>query len=233
MSTTNHSAPGVYSGRKLQPRNLFYSGQQSWFPSFAFIAGSLTRDPDHENPALLRAGLVLGKTTATGSYRNTIIGVTTADATNAATSITVSVAQAIEVQRLKTLGGGGNLSLKLIAPPTAGGTVATLALTVTAVNTATGVLTVSAIAAAAVTGSAVVPSDGAEVPSQFQTFQYGVDVVDLATGQSIDAQLRLLRSADINVANIVNYAGLDASVKTWLKAGIKASGVATSFSDDR
>ncbi|MDB5297045.1 MAG: hypothetical protein JWO31_3028, partial [Phycisphaerales bacterium] len=213
---TNYpSIPGVYGGRSVAPRNLFKSGTPEFLPSLASVDATKTRDPGNDDPAVLRAGLLMGRVTAGGKYRAAVIGVTTADAANGATAVTVSAAQAVEVARLKALGGGGNLALKLIGPPAVGGTVATLTLTVTAVDTSTGILTCSAVAAAAVAGSIVAPSDGAQAPTQLLVNQYGADVTD-HTGASQDVPMRLVRGGDVDVTMIVNYAGMDASVKAYV-----------------
>ena len=234
MATQFYSAPGIYTTKSLAHRNIFTTRSQyidQFAPSFSFIDGANSRDFGSSPVGLLRAGVLLGKITATGLYRPFIQGVTSADAASSATTVTVSALNAAELNRLKVAGGGGNLVGKLVGPPTAGGTNATQTLTITAVNTSTGALTVSALSAAAITGSIVTAGDGSAVPVNIVSHSYGTEVVDIY-GNAINAAFNLLRGADLLTSMIVGYSDMDASVKAYVKASLKAVGTFT-FDDDR
>lgn len=234
MPSNFPTAPGVYSGRSIQPRNLFASGTPQFFPSFKFIDGSKSRDTDNSDAVnLLRAGLPMGEITSGGKYAPSILGVLASmyDAVYDETSLTVPVATAAEIVR--RIGATG--TIKLIGPPTAAGTVATGSKAYTDVNTTTGVITLaSAFSADFVAGSIIAPADGSEAPSQFVTEPYGLDVLDI-NSSNIDRTMTLLKQADINTSMIVFYSSLDASVQTWLKAAFRTNnpGAVLTFTDDR
>jgi len=100
----------------------------------------------------------------------------------------------------------------------------------TSTTSATVVRTTTGVDGRFVTSSIIAPTDGSETPLQVLSQQYGVDVLDI-NGSALNQSLQLLRTADINVDQIVNYPS-DASLKTWLKTALKASSGFT-FSDDR
>lgn len=232
MPTAYPTTPGVYTGRSIEPRNLFASGVPSFFPSFRFLDGSKSRDTANSDGAsLLRAGLVLGKITSGSKYAPTILGVTGVlhDTSVVTTTMTLPAAVVTEISR--RIGASG--TFKIIGPPTAAGTVVTETVTYSAIASAT-TITIMATAADFAAGSIIAPVDGSEAPSQFQVDQYGIDVLN-ANGSAIDHPVKLLKSGDVNTDMIVNYSGLDASVKTWLKAALRSnnSGAVLTFSDDR
>jgi hypothetical protein len=228
MATNYPSVPAVYTGRSVIPRDIFKSGNPEFLPSLATIDGTKTRDPGNDDVTVLRAGLLLGKITSGGKWRNSIIGLTTGDAAAADTTLTVAAATATEVARLITL-AAGNVSLKLIGVSVASGTVNVTAVTASAASSTTITLT-GAVGVIALTGAIVAPADGAQTPVQLQTKRYPVEVTDFS-GTSMDATLPLLKSGDIDVSMIPNYSSLDTSVKAWVKANLKSAGILT-FSDD-
>lgn len=233
MSATNFpQAPGVYTGRSVGPRNIFASGLPVFYPSFKFLDGTKTRDASNsDSTALVQAGTVLGKITSGGKYRNTIIGYNSAAYTSGGTSLTVPAAVATEIARLIAV-AGASISLKIIGPPSAAGTVASTSTTCSAASGTT--LTVTDLGVNKAAGAIVAPADGAEAPSQFITNQYGVPVTDI-NGSSIDAPMQLLRNADIDVTYIPFYSNLDTSTQTWLKTNLRTNnaGAVLTFSDDR
>ena len=188
--------------------------------------------------SILQAGLLMGKITTGGKYRNSIIGaIGTAITAGTATSITVPAALAKEVARLITL-AAGNVSLSLIGPPTATGTVAVTAVTCTAASGTT--LTISSVSLPACTAdSFICPADGSQYPITFIDELDGIRVAD-ATG-SLQCQFPRIPVAGgvVNVASIINYP-TSSSLKTWIKSMLNSAGaVGTgaggrfSFSDDQ
>jgi len=231
MATDFRGMPGSFTGNTYTPRFIFTNyAQVEYAPGFSIIDGTLSRDTASTPTSLLQAGTLLGKITSTGKYRPSIIGLTSgAISSGSATSVTVTAATATEVARLITV-AGGNVSLKLVGPPTAGGTVASTAITCTAASGTT--LTVSSVSLPAIVdGSLVVPADGSQTPVTLVSNPTGVDVV-LTDGTSADQPLHLnARKADVASSKIVNYPA-DTATRAFLKAALKTTGLFT-FVDDR
>ncbi|HEX8323090.1 MAG TPA: hypothetical protein VF595_04175 [Tepidisphaeraceae bacterium] len=233
MSTAFRGTPGVYAGNSFVQRQLFTNPSQVEYASTnAFIDGNLTSDTTSSPVNLLQAGLLLGKITASGKLRNSIIGLTAAAVVaGTVTGITVPAAVATEVARLISV-TGGNVSLKVVGPPTAAGTVATTTITATAAA-GTSITITSATLPAYVIGSLITPADGSETVIVPFSFPYGVSVLEEGTSVRIDQPLRLHpRKGDIDVTRVVNYPA-DASLKAYVKGQLKAASGMFTFSDDR
>ena len=235
MFSVPSGKPGVLQTYLAVPREIFLANRQ--FAQFVAqpvtVDGTLSSNPQNAPYTwLLFAGTVMGRVTATGKYANSIIGSLTAAYAHGGgsnTSLTTDVNTAAEIVR--RLGTSG--SLKLTGPPTAGGTVATQVVTYSAVNTTTGVITITATGADAVSGSYLQPTDGSENPVTLICDAWGTKVADQLNTTRVDvfdAQL-LAAGGTINVANIVSYP-TDTSMKAWLKSSIKAACPAVNFSDD-
>lgn len=173
-------------------------------------------------------GTILGKVTATGKYAPTIIALTSAAAASSATTVTVSAAAAAEIVRRK--GASGTLSL--VAPPTAGGTVAVLTLAYSAVNTSTGAITCTALSAAAAAGSAIVDTDGTQTPIGFLNDDFGQRMTDYAGTRGDQPVSRVVISGDINVPGVLALASADASVIAYYRTLLASNGRTFTFSTD-
>ncbi len=135
--------PGIGSARVAQRRNVSRNGALDYYPAGGTIEGTKARDPGNSaySTRALRAGLLMGKITSSGFYANSVFGLSSGALTGTGTTLTVSAAAAVEiVRRIGTTG-----TLKLTGPPTAGGTVRTLTVTYSAVNTSTGAITITAL----------------------------------------------------------------------------------------
>lgn len=231
MATQIFGAPGVYTGRSIAPRNIHTNRQLARYaPSFLFFDGNAARDPDNTPTSALRTGLILGKVTTSGLYANSILGLTSAAYTSGATSLTLTAAAAAELVRRQ--GASGTATLQ--APPTASGTIATFTLTYSAVNTTTGVATVSNIGANVAAGSLILATDGSGAP--ITVFDndggYPMDVLT-GDGASINQPIhRTLIGADLIATQVINLTECNASSQAWLKAQLKAAGNFT-FDNDR
>lgn len=141
--------PGIGTTVTATPREILAGNSQfaQYIPGGRIVSGAAARDPGNINDiGVLRAGMLLGKITASGKYAPSVIGPTTAALGGAQTTLTTSAATAVEVAR--RLGTSG--TLKLAGPAVAGGTTRTFTVTYSAVNTTTGAITVTATAAGAV-----------------------------------------------------------------------------------
>jgi hypothetical protein len=235
MFTVPTGKPGVMPGFLAVPREVFAANRQ-----FAqFVAGPVTIDGQNSsNPQntpytwVLFAGTPMGRVTATGKYANSILGQTTtayAHTGGTSTSLVTDLNTAAEVVR--RLGTAG--ALKLTGPATAGGTVVTQVVTYSAVNLGTGAITITAAGADAVAGAFLQPADGSEAIVTLLCDAWGVRVADQFGANRVDVfdgQL-LAAGGTVNVAAILNYP-TDASLRAWVKAGIRAACPGVNFSDD-
>lgn len=173
-------------------------------------------------PTIVTPGTILGKITSTGKYSNAILGITTISLTTSGTTLTVSAAQAAAI--VQRVGSSGTGTISLVGPPTAGGTVATTAVTFSAVNTTTGAITISATSVAYVLGSFVIASDGSGAPLALLDGQdFGVSVSQAGVRQ--DAQIpRLLVGGEIISKNVPGLLSGDASSIAWLKTQLNGNG---------
>ena len=151
--------PGFGTARTASNRVIFRDGQiTGWLSQGKVINGTLSRDPSNTgNIDVLRAGLLMGKITATGLYAPSVLGVTSAALTN--TGTTVSASAAVVTELVRRLGSSG--TFKLVGPPAASGVVRTSTLTYSAASgtsitvTAAGVNEVQTLTfGAAATGGA-------------------------------------------------------------------------------
>lgn len=131
-------------------RRVLESTSPNFLPGGRKIDGTKTRDPgNYPYQDVLRAGLVMGPVTgATGVYANSFLGRSTgtssANGTTLAgtgTSLCVGVGTAVELVRRQGTTG----TFKLLGPPAAAGTVRYATVTYSAVNTSTGVVTITAL----------------------------------------------------------------------------------------
>ncbi len=178
---------------------------------------------------LLWAGTPMGRVTATGKYANSILGLSTVAAASAATSVTTDVNTAAEIVR--RIGATG--TFKLTGPPAAAGTVATQVVTYSAVNTTTGVITCTALSAAAVSGSLIQPTDGSESILTLLCETDGLQIVDQTHTNRVDVFCGTLLAGGgtINTGMIVNYPS-DSSLKAYVKNALRAICPGVSFLDD-
>lgn len=231
MATDYRSVPGVYTGNTFQTRNIHRDlSKRQYFPSMAIIDSTLTRDIGSTPVDLLRAGLILGKITTGGKYRNSIIGLTSGAISAATvTSVTVAAATATEFARLIAI-AGGNVSARIFGPPSAAGTNAATSITVTAASGTT--LTVSSVTLPAyVDKSLIQPVDGSQTPVTVISEAAGIDV-NAIDGSNIDQMVgRFLSAADVYsnmiIAGDTDITGLDASLKTWIKQQLNGGGTHT------
>lgn len=225
---------GQSVGRSIVPRNIYTSLTTARYaPSFYFFDGVYARDPDNTPTSMLRAGLLCGKISTSGEgggYANSIIGVTTVAYTSSGTSLTVTTQAATEIVR--RIGASGTFNLA--GGATAGATVTSPTLvTYSAVNTSTGVVTVSNIGANVAIGAAVMPTDGSQnVLTIFDT-EYGTDVTDVLQNNINQPLHRFVIGGDVYSSNIINLTVVNAGVEAYIKSLLRLNGGTFTFDDDR
>lgn len=159
MSTQVSAVPGQSLGRQIVPLQIFTNPQTARYaPAWYFFDGSNARDPDNTPASLLRAGLIAGKATSTtgdvvapttGSYANSIVGLTTQTVAGGQTTLYATVQAAKEVVR--RFGATGTFNLT--GEQAAGQTARTSQVTYSNVNTTTGAITITALDVAPVPGT--------------------------------------------------------------------------------
>jgi hypothetical protein len=196
------------------------------------IAGSVSRDPTNTAYVdTLQPGLVMGIVTATGKYAPSIIGLSTVAYTSGTTSLTVSPATAVEIVRRITNNSG--TTFKIVGAPTVGGTVATTTVTFSAVNTTTGVITVTDIGANYVVGSFIMPTDGSEAPLAFIDDGSGIKVTDFL-GNNLDVENpAVLVGGQIDTSQIINLPpAANTTQLAWLKGQLNSVNGSGFYFDD-
>jgi hypothetical protein len=186
--------PGARTAKTVAHRLITRGG---WIPdvlpSGKYIDGANSRDPGNTPEVTrLRAGMLMGKCTGTtgdataptsGYYAPSIIDVLASAVAAAATSLTVSAAGAVEIVR--RFGASGTFNLT--GPGSAAGVVVTEVVTYSAVNTTTGVVTVTALTNNFIAGSFVQPQDGSEDILTFIPNGYPLPVTEF-DGTAVTAQ---------------------------------------------
>jgi hypothetical protein len=219
--------PGIGAAITATPREILAGNAQlaQFIPGLHVIDGTKSRDPSNSNTDVLRAGLLLGKTSG-GKYAPSILGALTSGVAASATTLAVSPATAVEMVR--RLGATG--TFKLVGPPTAGGTVATQTVTYTAVNQTSGAITVSALGAASIAGSFIQTSDGSQTIVTLLGNRWGVKVTDVNGNGTDVLEDQLLLAGHVKTANVINYPS-DTSLIAWVKAALRVNCPAMTFDD--
>jgi len=217
--------PGIHTERTATPREVLKQQEGAIrLAGGVLVDGSHSRDPLNTGDInVLRAGVILGMHTG-NLWRPSFIGVTTVNYTSGGTELTVSAATATEIVR--RVGASGTLNLT--HAPTAGGTVVPYAtLTYSAVDTATGVLTITDIGANVVAGSLIGPpvADLSYIPRVILADKWGVKVQDEDATDIDPPGVEVLIGGVLDVAKIVNYPGATLTTHiTWLQGVLNTYG---------
>lgn len=226
MSTFVNMMPGIGSARTATHRNIFLQHSEKMLAGGRLIDGAKSRDPGNTpDIGVLRAGLLMGEITATGLYAPSIVGVLTEAYTSGGTELTVSAAVATELDRL--LGQSGTAEMVAIGPPTAAGTLAVTDVDHSAINTTTGAITVTDLAASKVVGTLLAVKDGRQLPKTFisDLDGYGVPVLDRD-----GASLTVKEMPRFPIWGIVDSSQLlpvwpsDTSIQQWIVDQLIAAG---------
>jgi hypothetical protein len=127
MTTVVNRMPGIGTLKETGFRNLWISREgRRILPLGKIVDGAKSRDPLNTGDVdVLRAGLLLGKITATGKYAPSVLGVTAESLESDETALDLPAAVVTEMKR--RIGDSG--TFKLVGPPTAGGTVRAMTVT--------------------------------------------------------------------------------------------------------
>lgn len=224
--------PGIGEEREAQYRRLFWSEQaKHLLPAGRVIDGSKSRDPGNTDATdTLRAGMPLGKITASGCYAPSILGVITAACTSSATTITVSAAAAGEV--IRRVGTSGTLTL--VGPPDTSSVAVATTVTFSAVTVDgdSSTITVTALGVAKTIGSVLCPADGSQAILTLQGKEDGLKVTDRTGASAYVQAAELPLGGMVDPSWIVFYSDANTAVQAWIKARLRAVGVGYVFKDE-
>jgi len=232
MGTSITGLPGYRSSREFSPRRVRRSDAGlKYLDGGVIINGTYSGDSGNTGYVdVLRPGKVMAKITATGKYVNPIVGKSNAAYTGAGTvtSLTVTAAVATEIARL-IAAAGASFTGYLVGPPSAAGTVAATALTVSAASGTT--LTISDIAVDKVTDSLIVRDD---VSDGTWCLVDDDDFILLSdqSGTRIDQAFRRpLIGGVIDASQIIDWPA-DTSTQDWLKGKLSTTTGMSQFNFD-
>lgn len=141
MFLPNIGMPRISAEKIAGPeRRVSANGYLDMLPVGRVIDGAKTRDAGADTIYTLRAGLLMGLVTASGKYANSAIG-QVGTAYDGSTTLNIGIAESVELVRRY---GASTGTLTVSGPPTAAGTVRQLNIAFSAVNQATGNITVTA-----------------------------------------------------------------------------------------
>ena len=186
--------PGIYSQASAVYRKVMASDVGlACLPGGRQINGTKSRDPlNTDDTSVLRAGLLMGKITATGLYASSVLGVLTTGVGGAQTTAYVSSATAVEMVR--RIGSSGSFTLTgpvagvsaknaVEAIPIVTSTGSAMTFTLTIEGATTGAITFNATPATMVTninnalnakfGSGAIVASGASLAAIILTFTTG------------------------------------------------------------
>lgn len=214
--------PGYRTAVAHTPRRVRRSQQDvAYREGGGVINGSLSGDASNTSYLdVLRPGKVMARQSSGGKYRNAIWGKSTAAYADNDTTITVSAATATEIARIKAAAGGGDLSAYFVGPPSAAGTVAATAITITAVGATT--ITVGDLNLNKVTDSLIIPADLTDGTWCLVDDGDEIKLSDELNNRVDQPFPRPLIGGHIDTAQIIDYPA-DASTKTWLKGKLSTT----------
>lgn len=224
-----HGMPGVSAIAVADHRIVFRQTSELFLAGGRVINGLKSADPLNTGYLrILRPGLLMGKITATGKYAPSVIGALTQAEAAAATSVTVLAAQAVElVRRVGTTG-----TVRFVGPPSAAGVVATFTETYSAVNTATGVITVSGLDAALIAGSFLADNDGSYLPVSFIPDGTGIKVTDHNGLDQDEPFPRLPVWGIITPSQLIPWP-TDTSLQAWVRTNLSTASAGKFTFDDQ
>lgn len=208
----NIGRPGVGTALTAQRRYVFRDGHFDVFPRGGYVEGTKSRDPGNSAYSVfsLRPGLMMGKITTGGYWAPAIIGVTTGAYTSGGTELTVSAAQAAYL--VARVGSSGTFNL--IGPASAAASNNTTQVTYSAVDTATGVITITDIGANRIAGCFVAPEDGSQVPRTVLPDGHNLLIDEDVLGD-VDFP-RIPVAGIVEVDNVIDWPS-DTTLKTYVR----------------
>lgn len=234
LQRTGDRRAGIGNTRTAGTKNIWHQANGQKYAAGNLIVDS-TGSFDSTNTGdtrVLSPGTIMGKITTGGLYRPAILATTITSATAASGATALTLANAAQAVALSANAFTNPTTLSCVSAPTGTGTVATLSVTVIAINTTTGVLTVGGIAAAIAGGSILAPTDGSLTPRG--VLDEYVNLLDEAAVDTDPPLSRLAISGVLKTGSLVNATStlLGASVYTWLKGQLSNASQGPEFQFD-
>lgn len=232
MSNRINGLPGYPTGQSWSPRKIRRGNQPPiYLDGGVVIDGTNSGDATNTGyPHVLQPGKIMVKAASGGLYRNFIIGKTTAAYVDNDTTLTVGAATATEVARLIAAAGAA-VSLALIGPPSAAGTVAATAISVTAASGTT--LTIADLNLAKVTDSLIALPTSGYTAGSFCIVDDD-DFINLADETNARANQpwgKVLIGGTIDTSQLLDWPA-DSSTVTYLKGLLNSAGGMSNFRFD-
>lgn len=246
MSQFPTALPGIGTALTATPRTVFLveTGPGDFAPIGGLIDGQAARDVGNSPVSELRAGLILGKVTNTGTasgaatastigdYGAAIIGTITTAITAGGTVTSGTVTATAATELVRRVGSVGTLVLTGASSST--GTVISVTLAYSAVNTTTGVITTSNNTNGWTAGTWIGANDGSAVPTSVLVGPWPIKVTD-GNGANLQVPNTLIPITfkPYAVSSIVDYpASANTTLVTFLKTKLRIPVPAAAFSDD-
>lgn len=224
--------PGFRTERNATYRRIRRTSAGAQYePGGVVIDGTYSGDAGNTgNVDVLRPGKLMVKKASGGIWRNFIIGKSTAAYVDNDTTITVGAATATEVARLIAAAGAA-VDLAFIGPPSAAGTVAATAISVTAASGTT--LTIADLNLAKVTDSLIALPTSAYTAGTFGFIDdgTGVKLSDQDGVRANQPYATLLTGGYIDESQIIDWPA-DTSTVTYLKGLLNVAGSGYGFRFD-
>lgn len=210
----NIGMPGMGPTRRSAHRIVFRQDHlESYLAGGRVISGADSRDVMNVGAVhVLQAGTWMGELSS-GEYAPSFVGVVQSAYTSGGTSLTVTATQATEISRL--LGTSGTAEMVAIGPPTANGTVAVTDIDHSAINTSTGVLTVTDLGVDKVAGTLIAVKDTRRFPRTLVPDGTGIRVTDI-DGNSVDVPFPHFPIAGVIFTSELALWPSDTSIQQWI-----------------
>lgn len=218
--------PGVKTTRTATPRRILLSAQGKLvLPQGKIIDSGSSRDTGHTGDLdVLRAGNMMGKRSADNKYENSVLGVLASDYDKQGSGdlkLTMTVSAAVAVEIVRRLGSDGTFTIT--GPPSAAGTVATETVTYSAVDTATGAITVTEAGADYIAGSFIGPVSAAQTPLCLIPDEYGIKVTD-RDGTDLDVPFATPLIGGVVDSSQIVFWPTDTSLIAWVISKLNVAG---------
>lgn len=232
MADPHIGQPGVKADRNATPRRVTRSdNHREFYPGGVPVDGAISRDLTNTGDTdILQAGTLLGMVIASKKFAVSIMGNLGVlhDTSVVTTALTLPAAVAVELDR--RIGQSGNLTLT--GPVVTDGTLNTETVAFTAVNTTTGVVTITATTNDFAIGTWVQAADGSEILKGLVNDGFGLPVFDRTdqTNETVDLET-LIVGAFIRTSQVLSVSA-DTTLIAEMKKQLRASGLGYLFDDD-
>lgn len=233
--TMDNRRPGITTGQTATPRKILASlaGAQ-YLPGGKIIDGSKSRDwgQSASYRDVLRAGLLMGIDKG-GKYIPSVLGITKNNESTTGSDVEVELTEDGMSYVIDELVGTGS-DITIVGPPSAGGTVATESISVSAIDKTANSIDIN-ISSDFAEGSLICFEDAdGDICPPVTIFadEWGIKVTD-ENGSDIDVAMpHVLVAGMIDASQIIGYSDMDSAVQEWVKSKLRENAMGFVFDDD-